>query len=418
MTVEFTPPVEIGKRVPFARTFQALRYRDFRLYWLAFNVSLLGLAFQNVAQGWLVYRLTNSATMLGVTGFVSAILAAPAMIVGGIVADRFSRRSVLVVTQTLLVIPPVVLAYLIWRDQVQVWHVIAATTAMGIIAAIDLPSRTSIVPQLVGPDDILNAQSLSSAARQVTRIAGPVLAGMLIAWKGEAGPYLINGVTYLAMVAAFAAMRPQPAPAQSLRHEGLRSSLLDGFEHIWKSSILLGLFVMAIAQGMFLNSYLTLLPVYAGDILRVGAPGLGWLNTAIGVGALLGALWMANLEQGRRGRVLFVAGLLMPVALTAFAWSQWMGLALPLLMALGGGTVVIRTITTTMFLTVVPDQVRGRVSSLATMVYFGAPYIGGLPAGFLAEHWGAPTALTLAAILFWVSMVIIGLKTPGVRRLE
>ena len=415
--MELIPPTDTDKLPLLARTFHSLRYRDFRLFWIALTVSLLGLSFQTLAQGWLVYRLTSSATMLGVAGFVPAILAAPASIAGGLIADRVSRRKLIILTQALMMLPPVALSYLIWSERVQVWHVVAATTILAVIAAIDLPSRTAIVPQLVHPDDLLNAQGLASAVRQVTRIVGPALAGVVVMLWGEAIPYLVNGLSYLAMVMALLLMSPQPAPVDDHR-KGLRGSLLEIVGYIFSNPILLGLLVISAAQGLFLNSYITLLPVFASDILHVGPTGLGWLNAAIGLGALAGALGVANLGKGRRGQVLFAISLLMPIALAGFAWSTKLIFSIPLLLLLGIGMVVIRTITATIFLTIVPNRLLGRVSSLATLIYFGAPYIGGLPAGYLAENWGVPFVLCLAGILFFITMVIIRRKVPDIPRHE
>ena len=398
------------------RTFQALRYRDYRLYWIALTVSLTGVAFQTVAQGWLVYRLTGSALMLGVVGFIPAVLSAPASLLGGAIADRVSRRNLVILTQSIMVLPPVVLALLIWTGQVQVWHVIAASSALGIVAALDLPSRTAMIPNLVPTADVLNAQGLASAVRQVTRIVGPALAGILIATAGEAVCFLVNGLSYLAMVVAFFLMRPQPVPALD-RRGGMRGALLEGFRYTWEHPVILGLFAMFAAQGLFLSPVLTLLPVYAKDILSIGAVGLGWLHSAIGGGALVGAIVVSSLRASRRGWVLMAGSAAMPFAMVAFAWSRQLPTSLPFLLVLGFGTVVITAITATMLLILVPDEVRGRVNSLGTMVYFGTPYVAGLAVGFIAEQAGAPITLTLSASLFLVSLIVINLKSPAVRRL-
>ncbi|MBI2975599.1 MAG: MFS transporter, partial [Chloroflexi bacterium] len=241
--MDLSPTVAPGKRPPFSRTFQALRHHDFRLYWLALIVSLTGVAFQTVAQGWLVYRLTNSALMLAVVGFIPAVLSAPASVVGGILADRFQRRKLITFTQALMVLPPTALALLIWSGKVQVWHVIVASTVLGIVAAIDLPARAALIPQMVGEDDLLNAQGLSSMVYQVSRIVGPALAGLVIAASGEALCFLLNGLSYGAMVVALLFMHPGPDIPRPVgrRKGGLRGVLLDGLSYTLKDPILLGL---------------------------------------------------------------------------------------------------------------------------------------------------------------------------------
>jgi MFS family permease len=403
-------------RVPFGRTFQALRHRDYRLYWLALSISLLGVAFQTVAQAWLVYRLTGSALMLGVVGFIPAVLSVPASIAGGVIADRVSRRKLVIVTQSLMAIPPIALGILIAAGRVQVWHVVAASIALGIVAAIDLPSRTAMIPHLVPPEDLMNAQGLASASRQVAQIIGPALAGIVIAVAGESMCFLINGLTYLAMATAVFLMRPQPAAGADKRR-GVGGALVDGARYLWEHAVILGLFCVLAAQGLFLSPLIMLMPVYAKDILGLGAAGLGWLNSAIGVGALIGALVVSNLGQGRRGRILMMGGAFMPLILALLAWSRWIALSIPLLMLMGFGTVILTAISATMLLTLIPDVVRGRIMSLAMMVYLGTPYLAGLPAGALAQRAGAPLTLTLGAFLFLVSLVVINIKFPAVRRL-
>ncbi|MBI4769124.1 MAG: MFS transporter [Chloroflexi bacterium] len=252
MTIE-AAPLAGGARVSLRRTFQALRHRDFRLYWAALIVSLLGLSFQTVAQQWLVYRLTGSALQLGIVGFIPALLSAPGSILGGLLADRVSRRRLVLITQSAMVGPPVGLALVIWSGQVQVWHIIAAASLLGFVAAIDLSVRTAMMPQLVAPQDLLNAQSLSSLVYQMARIVGPALAGLAIARVGEAVCFLINGLSYLAMVGAMAAMqlRPEAAVRERARRKGLVGSLLEGIRYTLRDRLVLGLFVVLAVQGLF-----------------------------------------------------------------------------------------------------------------------------------------------------------------------
>ena len=415
--MESIPPIDSGKPSLFANTFYTLRYRDFRLFWIALTVSLLGVSFQTVAQGWLVYRLTGSATMLGFTGFISAVLALPASLIGGVLADRVSRRNLVVVTQFLMIFPPIALAYLIWSDQVQVWHVIAATIILAIIAAVDIPSRTAMVANLVPKDDLMNAQGLASAVGQLTRIIGPAIAGVVIGLWGEAIPYFINGLSYVAMVVALLMMKPQPAATRE-RKEKISSGFLKGIKYSLTTPFILALLIIATAQGVFLQPYIALLPVFASDILRVGPQGLGWLNAAVGVGALIGAFGVANLKRGHRGLYLVLGSFLIPVFLIGFAWSTQIGIAIALLFLMGLGTVFLRTIPATYLLMEVPDELRGRVLSLATLIWYGAPYAAGLPIGFLSDTWGISIALSLTGVLFLATMIGITLTVPRIRKEE
>jgi MFS family permease len=413
----FAPLDLVPKRPPLARTFHALRYRDYRLYWSALLVSYLGVAFQTVAQGWLVYRLTGSAFKLGLVGFTAAVISAPASIVGGIIADRVPRQKLVAITQTLMIFPPLGLAYLVWREQVQVWHVVVASIALGAIAQVDLPARTSLLPQLVEAGDFTNAQGLSSATYQASRMIGPALAGLVIAHYGEAFCFFINGVSYAAMALAFLFIRPRPVEATEKR-KGARSGLLAGFRYILQTRALIGLVAMLTLQGLFLAPYITVLPMFANNILRVGPVGFGWLNAFAGAGALLGALLVANIEPGRRGLVIIAGGVLTPLALAAFAWSPWFALSLPMLLLAGMGIVLINTIAITLSLSIVPDDVRGRVASLGILFYFGSPQIGGVLLGFVADQWSAPLALGLSAGLFLLGLAVVSVVLPEMRRLE
>lgn len=405
-------------RWSLARSFHALRYRDFRLYWLALTVSLMGLAFQTLAQSWLIFKITGSPRALGWAAFIPGVFAAPATLVGGLLADRVSRRSLCLITQTLMIFPPIVLAVLIWNGPVQVWQVIASTSALAIITAVDLPARLALAPQLVGADDIQNAQALSSMVRQLSRIVGPALAGLTLATLGEALCFLINGLSYAAMVVALWLMRPQPAVQRARPSLGKRAALLEAARYILATPVLLGLFGMIAAQGLLLMPYITFLSQYADEILNVGATGLGWLNAAVGVGALLAAVLVANLDKRWRGRVMLIGSVVTPLALGAFALSRWFWLSAVLLLLVGVGTVLITTIAAAMLLILVPDELRGRVNSLGLLIFLGAPQVGSLLVGWAGEVWGTPRLLAVAAGAFLVSVVIINLAAPQVRQLE
>lgn len=405
----------VGKGLP-AATFRALRYRDFRLYWLALIISLLGASFQTLAQGWLVYRLTDSPFMLGVTGFVPALIAGPFWLVGGVIADRVPRRTLIIYTQSASMLPPLALAALIWVDQVQVWHVILSLAATALIAALDWPARMALIPQLVTEDDLGNAQALSSLAYQTVRIVGPALAGVVIAVTGEAACFAINGLSYGALVFALVAMKTRPQPAA--RRQTIGASLMEGYRYLLRTPVLIGLLGLMALQGLFLTSYVTLMPVFARDILAVGSTGLGMMASAVGVGAVVGALAVGHLGSGRRGRFLFFASLGMPLVLALFAWSRALVLSASLLSFMGLGTVALTTTTITLLLLIVPDELRGRLSSLASMMYLGAPLIGGLLITFLAEQRGSSIALNAAAGLFLVGAMVLFRRLPELQRVS
>ncbi|NIM94627.1 MAG: MFS transporter [Anaerolineales bacterium] len=414
--MDLTPPLEAQRAPIITRTFYTLKYRDFRLYWFATFVSLLGVSFQTLAQGWLVYRLTDSPLMLGLVGFIAGVFAAPLWLVGGVIADRFPRRRLLIITQTLSIFPPLIMAVLIWTDAVQVWHVILMTAVIAVIAAVDIPARFAIIPNLVPEEDLGNAQALSSLARQVTRIIGPALAGIVIAVAGEALCFALNGLSYGALVIAFSAMHTRSIP--TAKKESVRKSLSEGVRYTLYTPVVLGLLGLVLIQGLFLSSHITLLPVYARDILGIGSTGLGYMTSALGVGAIIGALAVGNLAPGKRGRFLLIASLCMPFVLVIYAWSRYVPISLLMLGLLGAGTVVLTTTSITLFLLTLPDEFRGRVSSLGAMLFFGAPMVGALVIGYVAEQRGSVIALAIAAGLFLIFDVILFWRVRDLRKLK
>lgn len=396
------------------RAFQALRYRNYRLFWLAQITSLLGLALQSIAEGWLVYRLTNSPRMLGLIGFLPAMLAAPVTVLGGVLADRFDRRRFMLMLHSLLVVPPTLLAWLIASDQVQVWHVFAITIATDILSALVIPVRGAFIPQLVPKEDLLNAQALGSMVYQASRILGPALGGWVIGSAGEAMCFLANGLSYLAVVVAMLAVRlPSDSPKRALVAH--RRGLRDIAKHIVSDRRLLGLLALFVLVGFFLSPYNILLPVYAVDILNVGAPGLGWLNAAGGAGALLGGLAVAYAGHAHRRLLLGLCLLAMPVTLAAFGWSHSLPLSLGLLVMLGLFKMTLTTVMTNLILLSSPAEQHGRLSSFTALAYIGAPTVGGQVVTEIAERAKAPFALTTLAVGFALGAWLIGVRFPELR---
>jgi MFS family permease len=399
-----------------ARTFSTLRLRDFRLYWLALVVSLLGSSFQMAAQDWLVYRLTNSALLLGIAAFVPAVLAAPFSLVGGALADRMPRRRLILLTQVGMMLPPLALAWLIATGQVQVWHVIASSVVLGVLVSIDAPARMALLNDLVSEDDLGNAMGLSTAVYQGARVVGPALAGVLIGLQNEALPFLINGLSYGAMVVALLLMQTRAVPAARSR-KSLGGSVVEGYRYVLKDAVLFGLMALLFAQGMLLMPYLRLMPVFARDVLQAGPETYGLLLSAAGIGALFGGLLVASMSSGRRGRVLMLGTLLAPFVLLAFAWSRALPLAIGTLVLMGIGTALLNTLNATLLQLHAPNEMRGRVMSIASIGYLGSTSFGALPLSFIAERSSASIALSAGAVLFLVVTVLIAVRYSAVRRL-
>ena len=276
LTAELAP-----SRVP--HTFRALRHRNFRLFIGGQIVSLVGTWMQNVAQSWLVYRLTHSELLLGTTWFCSQIAVFALGPLGGIAADRFSRRKVVIVTQTLSMLQAFVLAALTLSGRVQVWHVLALAGMLGVINAFDMPGRQALVIQMTSKEDLINAISLNSAVFNAARVVGPAVAGLLLAVVGEGTCFLINGFSFLAVIVSLMAMRI--APAAPREHAPVRRHLVDGFRYAAGHSAVRRVLALMGAATLAGMPGLVLMPFFADDIFHRGSRGLGILMGAMGIGS-------------------------------------------------------------------------------------------------------------------------------------
>jgi len=383
-------------RVP--HTFRALRHRNFRLFIGGQIVSLIGTWMQNVAQAWLVYRLTHSELLLGTAWFCSQIAVFALGPLGGIAADRFSRRKVVIVTQTLSMVQAFALAALTLSGRVQVWHVLALAGALGAINAFDMPGRQALVIQMTSKEDLINAISLNSATFNAARVVGPAIAGVLLAAVGEGTCFLINGVSFLAVIFSLTAMRIPPAapkaPAPMWRH------LVDGFRYASHNCAVRRVLALMGATTLAGMPGLVLMPFFADDIFHRGARGLGVLMGAMGVGAVVGALTLARrTELSGLGRVMVIGGVTTGACYLAFAFSPFFYLSLALMPLVGYSVMRQMASANTTIQTLIPDEYRGRIMALYSMTVVGLGPFGSLAAGALAGRFGARAAVGLGGAL-------------------
>jgi MFS family permease len=390
-------------RVP--RTFRALRHRNFRLFIGGQIVSLIGTWMQNVAQAWLVYRLTHSELLLGTAWFCSQIAVFVLGPLGGIAADRFSRRKVVIVTQTLSMAQAFVLAALTLSGRVQVWHVLVLAGALGAINAFDMPGRQALVIQMTGKEDLINAISLNSAVFNAARIVGPAIAGLLLAVVGEGTCFLINGVSFLAVILSLTAMRIAPAAPKA--PEPMWRRLVDGFRYASHHSAVRR--VLALMGCATLSSMpgLVLMPFFAEDIFHRGARGLGILMGAMGAGAVVGTLTLARRTRvSGLGRVMAIGGLTTGACYLAFAFSPFFYLSLALMPLVGFSAMRQMASANTTIQTLIPDEYRGRIMALYSMTVVGLGPFGSLAAGALAGRIGARATMGAGSVLALVSSLI------------
>jgi MFS family permease len=374
---------------------RALRHRDLRIFFVGQGTSMIGTWMQHVAMGWLVYRLTGSPMLLGVMGFASqfpTFLMAP---IAGALADRWSRYRMVLVAQVLLMLQAALLATLVLSGVVQVWHLIALSVLLGLFSGIDVPARQALLVRLVqGPEDLPNAIALNSSLFNGGRLIGPAVAGVLIGWVGEGPVFLLNALTYVAVLTSLLSLklrkqkRPPPPPGSmfSAMIEGFRYGL--GFPPVRIALVVLGLVSLV---GI---PYAVLLPVFARDVLGGDARTLGVLTSSAGLGALMGTFFLASRTSIRGlGRVIAGACALFGAGLLAFSFSRDVRLSSVLLLVTGFGVVVTTAGINTFLQTLVEEEMRGRVMSLFTMAFVGMSPLGSLLAGWLAVRFGAPTAL-------------------------
>ena len=387
---------------------RALRHREFRLWFFGQGVSLIGTWMQSVAQGWLMHRLTSSPMMLGLLSFTQFVPVLPLALFAGVVADRVPRRRLLLWTQSLQLVQAVLLAIVVVTHVVQPWMVLVLAGFYGVVNTFDLPARQSFVIDLTGREDLPNGIALNSAAFNAARILGPAVAGVLVATVGEAGCFSINALSFVAVIASLLLMRPVAAPPKE-PHAKVSDTLREGLSYAWSNASIRPLLVLlAVCAGLGFQ-YNVLLPVYARDVLHMGAREYGWLFSAFGAGSLVAALRMAvTRERWALRRHLLIGLVVGGIGQAGFAWFHHLWAMMGFAMLAGFGLILYVASTNTLIQLTVEDRYRGRVMSLYTLFFVGTAPFGALLAGFIAQHWGAPVATSVSAIVLlsgalWVS---------------
>src|SRR5512137_2273882 len=383
----------VAGRLSWRQTFSALRHRNFRLFFFGQLISLTGTWMQNTAQSWLVYQLTGSKLLLGI---VAAVGSAPLLLFsmwGGSVADRHPKRSVLLFTQSAMMVLAFLFAALVWSKLVQPWQIMVLAGLGGVAMAFDMPARQAFVMEMTGREDLMNAVSLNSSIFNGARVAGPAVAGFLMAQAGLAACFFLNGLSFVAVLAGLLLMRlprfvPPAAPASTWQHA------LDGFGYVAKHRRVRTLLLLVAIVGVFGWSYSVLLPTFATDVLRVGSREYGMLLSANGIGALCGALTVATYGDRLHRRLLVFGGLgLFSLMLLLLAMTRNYYLALVFMALAGWGMLLYFSTTNTVIQMSVADGMRGRVMGIWALVFGGMMPVGGLEAGTLSHWIGVPCAV-------------------------
>ena len=354
---------------------------------------------QTVAQGWVVYEITNSKLLLGLLGFVGSLPTTLFSLFGGVVADRIEKRRLVITTQALFAINAFVLAVLILTGRVQFWHIALIAALNGFVNAVDAPARQAMVMDLVGAQFVTVGVAMNSAAFNTARILGPALAGKLIEVVNAGWCFLINAVSYLGIIIALLRIPATPIRGSEDRLS-MWSELKEGLIYVYRDGLLRTLVLLDCVLSIFAMSYSTLMPVFARDVLRVGKQGLGNLFSATGFGALMGALTLAKVAGSvPRGKVVITAATVLCTGLTLFALSRSYLLSLACLMLVGGSAVSTLGSINALLQSLSPEHLRGRTMSLHVFALMGLAPFGNLLMGWIASQWTATTALVTGAVV-------------------
>jgi len=395
---------------------RALQHRNYRLFFAGQTLSLIGTWMQQIAMSWLVYRITGSAMLLGVVGFASQIptfLLAP---FAGVLADRWNKHRVLLWAQTLAMLQAIVLTVLVLGNMVQVWHIIVLSVFIGMVNAFDIPARQSFLIEMIERrEDLGNAIALNSSMMNGTRLIGPSIAGILIAAVGEGICFLLNALSYLAVIAALLAMRVKPKKekggSKSILHE-----LREGISYAYHSAPIKAILMLIALVSLMGIPYTVLLPVFARDILHGEAHTYGFLMAAAGTGAFASALLLASRRTVLGlGKFIPIAAAVFGVAVAAFAFSRVLWLSLALLFVAGLGMMAQIASSNTILQTIVDDDKRGRVMSLFTMSFMGVAPFGSLLAGALADRIGVTYTLLAGGLVCTAGAAIFASKLRMLR---
>jgi MFS family permease len=395
---------------------RALGHRNYRLFFVGQSVSLVGTWLTRVATSWLVYRLSGSALLLGVVGFCGQIPALVLTPVAGVLVDRWNRHRLLVVTQVLSMLQSFALAVLALTGVIAVWHVAALSVVQGLINAFDVPGRQAFVVEMIEDRaDLPNAIALNASMFNAARLLGPSVAGGLIAWVGEGGCFLIDGFSYLAVIASLVAMRITWREREK-RKGRILEELKEGYTyafHFPPIRMMLALLAVVSLMGM---PYTVLMPVMASNVLKGGPSTLGFLMAASGLGALAGAGYLASRRSMRGfGKVIVLTTSLFGAGLVVFGLSRSVALSLVTMMATGYGVMVTTAACNTLLQTLVEERMRGRVMSFYAMAFMGTAPFGSLLAGTLAERIGAPATIALGGGVCLVAAAWFSMKLPALR---
>ncbi len=386
---------------------------NYRTFFAGHAVSVIGTWMQRVAQDWLVLELSDSAVAVGLA---TALQALPTLLFGlwgGVLVDRLDRRRTIMVTQAVSAVLAAVLAGLTLTGTVQLWMVFALALGLGLVTVMDSPARQAFVTEMVGPEDYVNAQALNSTIHNLGRLVGPAVAGLLIAWVGSGAAFAINAVSFVAVLISLWRIDVNGLTrAEPLRPE--RGQALEGLRYVWRRPDLRACMLLVAVVALFGQNFRVVLPLFARDVLGGGAEVYGWLTSALGAGAVIGALGSAARERVSAWSVLLWTAVF-AVVIVLLAGAPGLFAALGLLVGLGIANISFNTLARTVLQVGTDPSMQGRVIALHSTVFLGSTPIGGPLMGWICEQWGPRTGLLISGI---AAAAVAAALLPTLRRLR
>jgi MFS family permease len=386
---------------------------NYRTFFAGHAISVIGTWMQRVAQDWLVLELSDSAVAVGVA---TALQALPTLLFGlwgGVLVDRWDRRRTVIATQAVSAVLATVLAVLTLAGLVQLWMVFALALGLGVVTVLDSPARQAFITEMVGPEDYVNAQALNSTIHNLGRLVGPAIAGLLIAWIGSGPAFAVNAVSFIAVLVSLTRIDVRGL-SRADRLERRRGQALEGLRYVWQRADLRACMLLVAVVALFGQNFRVVLPLFARDVLGGGAEVYGWLTSALGAGAVIGALGSASRERVSAWSVLLWTGLF-ALAIGLLAGAPGLVVALGLLVGLGIANICFNTLARTVLQVGTDASMQGRVIALHSTVFLGSTPIGGPLMGWICEQWGARTGLLVSGIA--AAAVAVALL-PTIRRLR
>jgi MFS family permease len=390
----------------FNNPFTSLKHKNFRYYWIGMCVSLIGTWMQNIAQPWLAYTLTNSPFLLSLIGILQFTPMLILSLFAGVIIDKFPKKKILIVTQSASLIITLILALLVWTGKIQYWHILIMATALGIVNTIDMPSRQSMVIELVGKEDLMNGIALNSMAFNLARIIGPAIAGLVMGYAGIAACFFLNAISFAAVVISLFFIKLRPVEIKHKNNTNVLEEIKDGLTYIYHNDILLYTVLVLTIVGTFAPNFSVLVPVFAKEILKQNEAGFGILMSFMGFGSFLGAMFVATLSKSApKNFVIYIVPLIVGLSLIITGYTT-VYLLTGISLAITGFFFILFTSSANSALQLnSSNEYRGRVMSVYTLVFSGSTPFGNLYAGLFAEHFNARIGFAACGAIIIVLMI-------------